>query len=145
MSQITTTDIHLHLIGCDCDDALLHDGAHAVDHIARLVDDVGLTAVGKTQHTVPDHHGNGASYIAAVLLVESHVIVHTWPERDRTVMGDISICHYSRDNSDLAHRLLERLVELFRPRRPLVSIPPYSFEPYGPASAIDQGRRTKDQ
>jgi len=135
MSQITTTDIHFHLIGCDCDGALLRDGVHALDRIAHLVDDVGLTVVGKTQHTVPDHHGDGASYIAAVLLVESHVIVHTWPERDRTVVGDIAICHYSRDNADLAHRLLERLIELFRPRRPLVSIPRSSFRSYDPASS----------
>ena len=136
MTGVTTTDIHFRLVDCVCDDAWLLDGASAADRIAHLVDEVGLTAVERTHHTVLDDHGNGISYIAAVLLVESHVIVHTWPERDRMVMGDLSICNYSKDNADLAHRLMERLIEMFQPRRPLVSVIPFPFQPYDPISHL---------
>jgi hypothetical protein len=49
----------------------------------------------------------------SVLLAESHLCVHTWPEQ-RAVTLDVYVCNFGGDRSARAQALLEAMVALFR-------------------------------
>ena len=77
--------------------------------------DVGLTVLG-------DHfyqfEGLDATQIGgatgAVVFAESHLAVHTWPERDGATL-DVYVCNVTCDNSDKAEKLYATLVESLAP------------------------------
>jgi S-adenosylmethionine decarboxylase len=51
------------------------------EHCLQAVAACGLQAVAQLFHTFPDtHHGPGG-VTATVLLAESHLCLHTWPEQ----------------------------------------------------------------
>jgi S-adenosylmethionine decarboxylase len=50
-----------------------------------------------------------------VVLAESHVAVHTWPELDAVTL-DIYVCNYSQDNRAAAEATYAALCAAFRPR-----------------------------
>ncbi len=65
-------------------------------------------------HTFPaTEHGPGG-VTATVLLAESHLCVHTWPEQ-KAVTLDVYVCNFGGDHSGKAHALMAALVELFQP------------------------------
>ncbi len=47
-----------------------------------------------------------------VMLAESHVCVHTWPESNFYSL-DIHTCNYTRDNSEATRKMAEEIIELF--------------------------------
>jgi S-adenosylmethionine decarboxylase len=49
-----------------------------------------------------------------VLLAESHLAVHTWPEIAAVTL-DVYVCNLGTDNSARAHALLEALISAFAP------------------------------
>ena len=49
-----------------------------------------------------------------VLLAESHLAVHTWPEIAAVTL-DVYVCNLGRDNSARAHTLIDRLITAFEP------------------------------
>lgn len=49
-----------------------------------------------------------------VLLAESHLAVHTWPELGQVTL-DVYVCNQGADNSAAAHRLLAQLQAQFAP------------------------------
>ncbi|MES3013869.1 MAG: S-adenosylmethionine decarboxylase [Pseudomonadota bacterium] len=49
-----------------------------------------------------------------VLLAESHLAVHTWPEIAAVTL-DVYVCNLGTDNSARAHALLESLIAAFAP------------------------------
>jgi S-adenosylmethionine decarboxylase len=51
-----------------------------------------------------------------VLLAESHLAVHTWPELGAVTL-DVYVCNFSGDNSAAPHSLLEALETAFAPAR----------------------------
>lgn len=73
-------------------------------HTARL------QPVSQTFHRFPDAGG----VTGVVLLAESHVAVHTWPELQAVTL-DVYVCNYGRDNSRRAQSLLDFLVDAFEP------------------------------
>jgi len=57
-----------------------------------------------------------AGVTGVVVLAESHITVHTWPESDGGYTAlDVFVCNYEKDNSKIAHDLFEKLVDLFSP------------------------------
>ncbi|GAP34477.1 S-adenosylmethionine decarboxylase family protein [Piscinibacter sakaiensis] len=88
------------------------------------VAEVELQAVGEL------FHGFGTAATAApggsppvtggvtgvVLLAESHLAVHTWPERGAVTL-DVYVCNLGADNGARAERLMQRLVAAFAPAR----------------------------
>jgi spermidine synthase len=103
----------LHLIGdlsgCRCDPQLLLDSAGMKDRCLRLVAEAGLTTMDSNFHQF-----DGGGYTGMVLLAESHLAMHTWPERQGVTI-DVYVCNYSADNSDKARRLFDGIVGLFQP------------------------------
>ena len=51
-----------------------------------------------------------------VLLAESHLAVHTWPEIAAVTL-DVYVCNFGSDNSAKAHVLLAALVDAFEPEQ----------------------------
>jgi len=71
---------------------------------------VGLTPVGELFHRFPAPGG----VTGVVLLAESHLAVHTWPERSAVTL-DAYVCNVSADNSAAAEQLIGRLIAAFAP------------------------------
>ena len=105
-----TADLH----GCKCADTAFLDA----DTLSRLcrdaVTEAGLQRVDERFYTFPDYHGQPGGVTGAVLLAESHLAVHTWPER-RGVTLDVYVCNFSTDNSSKAEHLMDALVAAFDP------------------------------
>ena len=103
----------LHLIGdltgCRCDPQLLLDGERFRAKCLEMVSASGLTTMDSTFHTF-----EGGGFTGTVVLAESHLAIHTWPERQGLTL-DVYVCNYSADNSVKARRLFEQLVEHFQP------------------------------
>jgi len=104
----------LHLIGdlsgCRCDPQLLLDSVGMRARCEQMVRDAGLTVMDSNFHQF-----EGGGFTAIVLLGESHLALHTWPERAGLTL-DVYVCNYSADNSDKARRLFEAIVALFDPK-----------------------------
>ncbi|MBK7506964.1 MAG: adenosylmethionine decarboxylase [Comamonadaceae bacterium] len=105
-----TADLH----GCRCDSHWLLDAQALGRACIDAVDAAGLQAVAELFHTFPaTGHGPGG-VTATVLLAESHLCVHTWPEQ-RAVTLDVYVCNFGGDHSAKAQALLDALVALFLP------------------------------
>ncbi len=80
----------------------------------------GLQPVGELFHRFEAAPGAAADapvgVTGVVLLAESHLAVHTWPEIAAVTL-DVYVCNLGTDNSAKAHALLESLVAAFAPGR----------------------------
>src|SRR5688572_17094413 len=68
----------------------------------------GLTPVGELFH----RFGGAGGTTGVVLLAESHMAVHTWPELNAVTL-DVYVCNFGADNTQRAHALMDRLVAHF--------------------------------
>ena len=75
--------------------------------------EAGLTVVGKLFHSFGTPTAP-AGATGAVILAESHLAVHTWPEQ-RAVTFDLYVCNFSRDNRAAAEAVYDRLLKAFQP------------------------------
>lgn len=78
----------------------------------RAVQAAGLQAVSQVTHTFPATAQGPGGVTATVLLAESHLCVHTWPEQ-RAVTLDVYVCNMGGDHSAKARALLGALLQLF--------------------------------
>jgi len=78
----------------------------------------GLQPVGELFHRFAPAPGADADapvgITGVVLLAESHLAVHTWPEIAAVTL-DVYVCNLGADNSHRAHALLNALIETFSP------------------------------
>ena len=78
----------------------------------------GLVAVGELFHRfapgLVGHHIAAAGITGVVLLAESHLAVHTWPELEAATL-DVYVCNLGADNSAKAEALMTALVDAFVP------------------------------
>jgi S-adenosylmethionine decarboxylase len=72
----------------------------------------GLNAVGELFHAFPPPGG----VTGVVLLAESHVALHTWPEREAVTL-DVYVCNASADHAAQAEALGASLCAAFDPQR----------------------------
>jgi spermidine synthase len=103
----------LHLIGdltgCRCEPQLLLDGESFRAKCLEMVEASGLTTMDATFHQFEGH-----GFTGTVVLAESHLAIHTWPERQGLTL-DVYVCNYSGDNSAKARKLFDLLVAYFQP------------------------------
>lgn len=103
------------LYECRCAPVLLAD-ADALRALCLEVCAVpGLTPVGQVFHQFGSADAP-AGATGAVILAESHLAVHTWPEL-RAVTLDLYVCNFSQDNSAAARAACEHLLAAFAPQR----------------------------
>lgn len=55
----------------------------------------------------------------AVVLAESHIAIHTWPERDGATL-DVYVCNFTADNTAKAEQLFKTIVDALKPADVLV-------------------------
>ena len=102
------------LRGCRCERRWLLDAEALVAFCRNAAVDAGLAAVAQLAHAFgATAHGPGG-VTATVLLAESHLCIHTWPEHDAVTL-DVFVCNVGRDHSAAAERLLEVLIARFEP------------------------------
>ena len=102
----------LHLMGnlhaCNAPRALLENAAHLREHCLALARQTGLTVVGDYFHQFT----RGGGVTGTVVLAESHLAVHTWPESNYVTL-DVFVCNVSCDNRPKAQALFDALVAGF--------------------------------
>lgn len=101
------------LFGCSSGLNLMIDSEQLEAFCKHAVADANLTTVGSLFHSF----GEGEGVTGAVVLAESHLAIHTWPE-DNYVTLDVYVCSYSEDNSRKAERLFNSLIQAFAPQEP---------------------------
>src|SRR5574343_1645960 len=108
----------LHLIAdlhdCHCTRAWLLDAADLEAYCVDACQRHGLTVVGKLFHAFRDEYGEPAGVTGTVVLAESHLALHTWPEISAVTL-DVYVCNFSGDNSAKAHALFDEIVTRFAP------------------------------
>ena len=50
-----------------------------------------------------------------VVLAESHLAIHTWPETGDVTL-DVYVCNFSRDNSGRARQVFQRVIGALAPQ-----------------------------
>ena len=109
----------LHLIAdlhhCQCPPDLLLNSprleAYCVDACKRH----GLTVVGQLFHSFHNAAGEAAGVTGTVVLAESHLAIHTWPEISSVTL-DVYVCNFSGDNSQQAEALFSEVIANFAPK-----------------------------
>lgn len=103
------------LRGCDPQSPLMLD-PEALGRLCRdAVQAAGLGAVAELFHRFEVAPGCEQSGITGVvLLAESHLAVHTWPELGAVTL-DVYACNLGRDNSARVESLMQQLIEAFAP------------------------------
>jgi S-adenosylmethionine decarboxylase len=102
------------LYHCQCAPHWLTDAAALLVACENAASATGLTPVARLGHTFPTTPAGPGGVTATVLLAESHVCVHTWPETGSVTL-DVYVCNFGADQSPRAHDLMARLMALFRP------------------------------
>lgn len=110
----------LHLIAdlhdCRCRPDFLLDARGLEAFCVDACSGHGLTVVGRLFHAFRDAAGNPAGVTGTVVLAESHLAVHTWPEIDCVTL-DVYVCNFSGDNSGRAQALFAHVIAAFAPAR----------------------------
>jgi S-adenosylmethionine decarboxylase len=100
------------LTHCQCDTAWLTDADRLGTACVQAVQAAGLHAVAQLFHQFPPNAQGVAGITATVLLAESHLCVHTWPEL-RGVTLDVYVCNFGGDHTAKAHALMDALLHIF--------------------------------
>ncbi|SFU61676.1 S-adenosylmethionine decarboxylase [Nitrosomonas eutropha] len=111
----SATGLHLigDLYGCSCDERLMLDADFLETFCKQCVTVAGLTIVGSLFHSF----GEGGGVTGVVVLAESHLSIHTWPESGYVTL-DVYVCNYSSDNRPKAQQLFDSILEAFNPADP---------------------------
>lgn len=99
------------LAGCDPARPLMREPEALRRACLAAVQQAGLQAVGELFHRFPAPGG----ITGVVLLAESHLAVHTWPEL-AAVTVDVYVCNLGADNRARAEALLADLQAHFAPQ-----------------------------
>jgi len=113
--QRQSSGLHLigDLYGCLCDSRLMLDATYLENFCKECVAAAGLTSVGTLFHSF----GEGGGVTGVVVLAESHLSIHTWPESGYVTL-DVYVCNYTSDNRPKAQKLFGDLQAAFNPHDP---------------------------
>lgn len=102
------------LYNCACSPQLLIDDKTLADLCRQHTLDSGLTIVGEEWQAFPEFEGQPGGVTGTLLLAESHLAIHTWPERGGVTL-DVYVCNFMQDNSGKAQALIDGLEAAFQP------------------------------
>jgi S-adenosylmethionine decarboxylase len=105
----------IHLLGewygCAADTAEMTRSASLRALCVRLAEASAMTIVGDSFHQFEPQGVTGT-----VLLAESHLAIHTWPEHGFVTI-DVYVCNYTTDNTAKAEKLFRAMQDALRPQR----------------------------
>jgi S-adenosylmethionine decarboxylase len=104
------------LYDCQCALQWLTDADALLTACEASATAAGLTPVARLGHRFAPVTSGIGGVTVAVLLAESHVCIHTWPETASATL-DVYVCNVSANHSARAEELMTRLIALFRPMR----------------------------
>lgn len=107
------TGLHLigDLYGCRCDARLMLDAEYLENFCKQQVASAGLTTVGSLFHSF----GEDGGVTGVVVLAESHLSIHTWPESGYVTL-DVYVCNYTANNRPKAQKLFDAIKVAFNPK-----------------------------
>ena len=114
----TMRGLHLtaDLFGCRDPAGLMRDASALAALCEALAVDAGLSVVGRQFHAFASASDSNAGLTGVLLLAESHLAVHTWPELGAVTL-DAYVCNFGADNRHKAQRLVDALVPHFAAAR----------------------------
>lgn len=105
--------ITLDLFNCECDISLLKDYIKIKEDIILIIKKSLLTPVADVFYSFSIDKENQNGYSGAIILQESHITLHTWPEQ-KMVNADVYVCNYSQDNRGKVYYIVEELRKIFQ-------------------------------
>ena len=99
---------------CQCESHWLLDAEALGAACVEAVEGAGLQGVARLSHTFPSTAQGVGGVTATVLLAESHLCIHTWPEQGAVTL-DVYVCNFGADNSARADTLMAALCAAFTP------------------------------
>ncbi len=93
---------------CEHVDMLHEPRAH--DELVNAIKNSGFTYIDSCFYSFGEGHG----YSFVSIIGESHVAIHTWPER-KALELTIHYCNFTKNNDALADALLAHMHKLFAP------------------------------
>jgi len=94
---------------------LLASAEQLKDLCVRTCEEVGLTVLGDHFYQFDGlESGQQGGATGAVVLAESHLAIHTWPERDGATL-DVYVCNFTADNTAKAEAVYDRLIKALKP------------------------------
>lgn len=109
------TDLRLLLQECRCGSDVILKPEAALPRLREAIRSVGFQDLTEAHFAFDD-----GGYTQAVVLAESHLVIHTWPEFNNLVLVDISVCNYLRPNRERTLRLADAIREIYQPVNHLV-------------------------
>jgi spermidine synthase len=97
------------LYRCRGDARYLTDAAALRRFCHDSINRAGLTILGDLFHEF-----DGGGVTGTVVLAESHLAIHTWPEL-QSVTLDVYVCNYTQNNSAKARQVVADMMEVFSP------------------------------
>jgi spermidine synthase len=97
------------LYRCKGDARYLTDAAKLRQFCHDSIKRAGLTILGDLFHQF-----EGGGVTGTVVLAESHLAIHTWPEL-QSVTVDVYVCNYTQDNNSKARQVVADVMGLFLP------------------------------
>ena len=105
----------IHLLGewydCPADTPIFTRAKPLRDLCVKAAQDAGLTVVGERFFQFEPQGVTGT-----VLLAESHIAIHTWPEAG-FVTVDVYVCNLTTDNTAKARQVFHALEAALKPQR----------------------------
>lgn len=105
----------IHLLGewygCPADKPEMIEAGPLRQACIDAVERAGLTIVGERFHQFEPQGVTGA-----VILAESHLAIHTWPEMG-AVTVDVYVCNFTTDNTHKAEQVFRALEAVLQPAR----------------------------
>ena len=97
-----------------CLQAVAAAGLHPVGELFHRFEQTAPDGNGNGGGGDRDHSGGGNGITGVVLLAESHLAIHTWPEIGAVTL-DVYVCNFGIDNTARAQALLQALLDAFEP------------------------------
>lgn len=89
---------------------ILFDGDSCLKLVLATLEKMNITVLSEQLHVF-----NNNSFTLLVGLAESHISIHTWPER-HTVQLDVFLCNYMNDNTKKCEDIYNAIVAHFNPK-----------------------------
>lgn len=107
-----TADLH----HCRCGPVLLEQAEPIAVLCRTQARNAGLTVVDERWHSFAPRGGRPAGVTGMLLLAESHLALHTWPEQGHVTL-DVFVCNLNHDNSAKAEALMRALLAAYQPQQ----------------------------